>query len=143
MSKFYKVSEDAENRFFDVFNKKSFPVNIGFEFIGSEKQKSLIKITKLSEQYEFLLGKEVMVTINDDLMSVFDDESISILIEQELDKISISADSGKIKMIKPDVNTFSALITKYGIDKISKANQVEVLYQQQKSDKESEDEFII
>jgi hypothetical protein len=40
-----------------------------------------------------------MVTINDDLMSVFDDESIQILMEQEIDKISINIDSGKIKMV--------------------------------------------
>jgi hypothetical protein len=30
-------------------------------------------------------------------------------------------------MLKPDVNTFSSLISKYGFDKVSRANQVEVL----------------
>lgn len=140
MSKFYELSSDSIEIFNEVFNKKSFPVAIKFQFIGSESQKSLIKISKLSEQYVFLLGKELLVSINEDLMSVFDDESITILIEQEIDKVSIDIQSGKIKMIKPNLNTFSSLITKYGVDKVARANQVEELYDEQKNDKE---EFII
>jgi len=134
MSKFYEVSEDTQKEFFDVFNKKSFPISVGFQFIGSEKQKQLIKISKLADQYTFLLNKELLVSVNEDLFNVFDEESISILIEQEIDKISIETESGKIKMIKPDLSTFSALITKYGVEKVAKANQVEELYQQQKAD---------
>jgi hypothetical protein len=141
MSKFYEVSTDAIDQFNKVFNKKSFPIQVGFQFIGSEKQKHLIKISKLSEPYVFLLNKELLVSINEDLLNVFDEESIGILIEQEIDKVSIETESGKIKMIKPDLNTFSALITKYGVEKVAKANQVEELYQQQKADGTEEFSF--
>lgn len=137
MSKFYEVSDDTKKMFFDVFNKKSFPVAIKFQFIGNEKQKSLVKISKLTDQFSFLLEKELLVSINEDLVSVFDDESITILMEQEIDKVSIESDSGKIKMVAPDLNTFSSLISKYGVDKVSRANQVNDLYSKQKEDLES------
>lgn len=140
MSKFYEVSDDTEKVFFNVFNKKSFPVSVKFQFVGSESQKSLIKISKINDQFSFLLEKELLVSINEDLLNVFDDESITILVEQEIDKISIDTQSGKIKMIKPDLTTFSSLITKYGVDKVAKANQVEELYQQQTKD--GKEEFI-
>lgn len=140
MSKFYEVSKDTQDVFFKVFNKKSFPLSINFQFIGSESQKTLIKISKLPDQYGFLLGKELLISINEDLMSVFDEESITILIEQEIDKVSIESQSGKIKMIKCDLSTFSSLITKYGVDKVAKANQVEDLYHQQVKD--GKEEFI-
>ena len=140
MSKFYEVSQDTKDVFLKVFNKKSFPLAINFQFVGCENQKSLIKISKLSDQYIFLLNKELLVQVNEDLMSVFEDESITILIEQEIDKISIDTQSGKIKMIKPDLTTFSSLITKYGVDKVARANQVEELYQQQVKD--GKEEFI-
>ena len=130
MSKFYEVSEDTEKTFFNIFNKKSFPVSVKFQFIGCENQKTLIKIGKINDQFSFLLEKELLISVNEDLFSVFDDESITILIEQEIDKISIDTQSGKIKMIKPDLTTFSSLISKYGVDKVAKANQVEELYQQ-------------
>ena len=137
MSKFYEVSDDTKKMFFDVFNKKSFPVAIKFQFIGNEKQKSLVKISKLTDQFSFLLEKELLISINEDLVSVFDDESITILMEQEIDKVSIESDSGKIKMVSPDLNTFSSLISKYGVDKVSRANQVNDLYSKQKEDLES------
>jgi hypothetical protein len=140
MSKFYHVSEETIETFKSAFNKKSFPFNVGFQFVGSESQKNLIKISKLPDQFSFLLEKELLISINDELMSVFDQESIQILMEQEIDKISVNMDTGKIKMIKPDLTTFSSLINKYGIEKIAKANKVEELYAEQKQD--AEEDFL-
>lgn len=138
MAKFYKVSEETISTFRKIFTKKSFPFNVGFEFIGCESQKNLIKISKLPDQFSFLLEKELLVQINDDLMNVFDEESIQILMEQEIDKISVNMDTGKIKMVKPDLTTFSSLINKYGIEKIARANKVEELYSQQKEDNQED-----
>jgi len=138
MAKFYKISDDTISTFKAVFTKKSFPFNVGFEFVGCESQKNLIKISKLPDQFAFVLEKELLIQINEDLMNVFDEESIQILIEQEIDKISVNMDTGKIKMIKPDLNTFSSLINKYGIEKIARANKVEELYTQQKEDNQED-----
>jgi len=41
---FYEVSEDTINDFFEVFNKKTFPVKIDFQFLGHKKQKGLCNI---------------------------------------------------------------------------------------------------
>lgn len=142
MSKFYEVSDETIETFMKIFNKKAFPFNIGFQFIASESQKNLIKITKLPDPYAFLLGKELLVTINDELMSVFEDESIEILVEQEIDKVSHNMETGKIKMIKPDLNTFSSLINKYGIEKIARANKVEELYAEQREDAKNDEDFL-
>ena len=142
MDNFYEVSEDTIKTFFEIFNKKSFPVSIGFQFIGNEKQKELIKVTKISDPYAFLLKKEILVSINDDLMSVFDEESITILMEQEIDKININIETGKIKLVKTDLNTFSSIVNKYGVEKVARANKVEELYQEQKKDAKTDEEFI-
>lgn len=142
MDKFYEVSEDAIARFYEVFNKKSFPVSIKFQFVGCEKQKELIKVSKIADHFAFILQKEILVSINDDLMSVFDDESITILIEQEIDKININIESGKIKFVKTDLNTFSAIVNKYGVEKVARANKVEELYNEQKKDGKTDEEFI-
>jgi hypothetical protein len=76
-------------------------------------------------------------------LNVFEEESITILIEQEIDKVSMNIETGKIKLIKPDLTTFSALINKYGVDKIARANKVEELYQQQVKDGKQDEEFIV
>jgi hypothetical protein len=141
MSKFYFLSEDTIDTFMKVYNKKAFSISVNFEFVGSETQKSLIKITKLADQFAFILSKDVLVSINEDLMNVFDEESVQILIEQEIDKITTNIETGKIRLVKPDLTTFSGLINKYGIEKIAKANKVEELFAQQKQDQE--EGFII
>ena len=145
---FYEVSEDTITDFFEVFDKKSFPIKIDFQFLGHRKQKGLIKISKISDQYSAILAielgspRELLVTINEDLMDAFDEESRTILIEQEIDKINMNVESGKIKLVKTDLNTFASLVNKYGVEKVSRANQVESLFIEQKEDSE-DDEFIV
>lgn len=139
---FYELDETTEELFMDVFNKKSFPVNVKFQFIGSSKQKQLIKVGKIADDFAFVLRKELKVTINEDLLNVFDEESITILIEQEIDKININMESGKIKLVGTDLNTFSSIVNKYGVEKVARANKVEELYSEQQKDAKDE-EFII
>lgn len=131
---YYEISEDTIEKFNSIFNKKSFPISVKFQFLGYEKQKNLIKISKVPDQFAFVLQKDLLIMINEDLMNKFDDDSIEILMEQEINKISINIDSGKIKLVKPDLTTFSSLISKHGIEKVGRANQVEELYNQQLQD---------
>lgn len=138
---FYEVDETTEELFMNVFNKKSFPVNVGFQFIGSSKQKQLIKVAKISDDYAFVLKKELKVVINEDLLDVFDEESVTILIEQEIDKININMESGKIKLVGTDLNTFSSIVNKYGVEKVARANGTQELYAEQKKD--MDEDFIV
>ncbi|NDF17260.1 MAG: hypothetical protein EB079_04765 [Verrucomicrobia bacterium] len=142
MDRFYDLSQDTIDSFFSVFNKKSFPVSIKIEFIGDTKQKNLVKISKIADDYAFILQKELKVSINEDLLNHYDDESITILFEQEIDKINMNIESGKIKLVKTDLNTFSSLVNKWGVEKVARANKVEELYNQKKQDSRDE-EFII
>ena len=140
---YYEVDSSTEELFLEVFNKKSLPVNVKLLFQGNSKQKQLIKVSKISDQYSFALGKELLISVNEDLLNVFDDESITILIEQEIDKININMESGKIKLVGTDLNTFSSIVNKYGVEKVARANKVEELYHEQKADAKSDEEFII
>jgi hypothetical protein len=142
MDRFYELSEETINDFMTVFRGKSFPIEIKFQFIGDSKQKNLIKIAKIADDYSFILQKELKLTINEELLNAYDEESIQILFEQEIDKININLDTGRIKLVKTDLNTFSGLVNKYGVDKITRANGIEVLYQEQQRDGKNE-EFIV
>jgi hypothetical protein len=138
---YYEVDSSTEELFLEVFNKKSFPVNVRFLFQGNSKQKQLIKVTKIPDQYAFSLGKELLISINEDLLNVFDDESITILVEQEIDKININMESGKIKLVSTDLNTFSSIVNKWGVEKVARANGTQELYNQQKEDMDQD--FIV
>jgi len=134
MDRFNELSDDTIQEFMDIFNRKSFPLPIKFQFIGDSKSKNVIKIAKLPDDISFVLDKELKVIINEDLLNAYDEESITILFEQEIDRINHNIDSGKIKLVKTDLNTFSSLVNKYGVEKVTKANGVENLYREQKED---------
>jgi hypothetical protein len=133
MSKYYNLSEETLQKFKEVYDSKKVPFTLSFNFIGCE-QKQLIKISKVTEQYSMIINKDLNVIINDELMGTFDDEIITILMEQEIDRITINSDTGKIKLIKPDFVTFGGLIKKYGLEKVARANDIQELYDEQKQD---------
>jgi hypothetical protein len=140
-NKFYEISEETINIFMEIASQKCFN-EISFQFIGCDTQKTLIKISKLSEQYEFLLNKHILVSLNELLLHKFEPESIQILFEQELDKIHFNIETAKVKLIKTDINTFSTLIKKYGIEKISKANQLAEITAEKMVSNDFENDFI-
>jgi hypothetical protein len=78
-----------------------------------------------------------LVSINEDLMDAFDEESRTILIEQEINKINMNMTTGKIK-IAQTTRLDLDMINKYGIEKVGRANQVESLLVEQTDDQNSE-----
>lgn len=136
--RFVEISDEVKEHFNDVYLKKSFPFKIGFKFICDTKLKQMIKVQKLSDMYQFLIEKEILVLVNEDLYDRMDEESQNILFEQELDKIAINSESGKITMNKPDLVTFSPIMQKYGHEAVMRANQVETLASEQSEDLESQ-----
>lgn len=143
MDNFYELSEDTISDFFAIFNKKTFPITIKFQFLGDQKQKELIKIKSIAPNFSFITQKDLLVTINEDILNAFDEESITILFEQEIDKINMNIETGKIKLMKTDLNTFSSLVNKYGVEKVARANKVEELYKEQQKDATQDEEFIV
>jgi len=125
--RFDVVSDDIKEKFLDVYKQKTFQFDIKFKFVDDSKLKKVIEIKKIPDLYSFILEKEVLVLINEETFDKLDKDSQEILIEQEIDKISLNIETGKITMNKPDIVTFSPLISKHGIDKVAKANQVEDL----------------
>lgn len=141
MERYSELSEETIKDFMDIFERKSFPLPIKFQFIGDSKSKNVISIKKIPNDMAFVLDKELKVTINEELLEAYDDESINILFEQEIDKIEPNIDSGKIKIVKTDLNTFSSIVNKYGVEKVARANKVEELYNEQRQD--SNNEFLV
>ena len=122
---------------------KVLPLKIVWDIEALNQFKEILTyLEQQSNQAPKIVKKEILVSINDDLMSVFDEESITILMEQEIDKININIETGKIKLVKTDLNTFSSIVNKYGVEKVARANKVEELYQEQKKDAKTDEEFI-
>lgn len=123
-SKFSDISEDTEKFFNNLLKKINQPFVLKFLLINNEKLKTAIKIQKISEVYQHICKADVIVFFNEDIFDKLDNSAKEILLRQELDKISVNVESGKIKLVKPDVVTFSGILKKFGFEKVARANQL-------------------
>lgn len=116
------LSNDIENKFRDILKCKAINFNIKFIFLNDLNQRSLIKIRKLNRIYSFITKSDLLVTVNENIYDAMDENTINILFEQEIDKITIDVEKGVIKIIKPEINTFAGIVLKYGYDVVANAN---------------------
>ena len=132
--KFEDASEDVIEGFNLILQKLDLPFTFKACYLSSTKQKKMVTMKRLPAEYSKLLDKDVLIVFNESMYQPLDDLSKEILFEQEIAKISLDMENGNIKTVKPDLNTFSGLIKKWGIDAVAKANQVESLLSQQIDD---------
>ncbi len=139
-NKFEDISQDTQDFFDNLISKISLPYDLRYLLIHADRQKQIVKLHKLNEMMSFVTKYDVIVSFNENLFDVIEDETIKeILILQEIDKITVNIETGKITFVKPDVITFSGLINKYGMDAVARANQLDSLTTEQMQDKLTEE----
>lgn len=110
------VLKDTEDLFKKVLDQTSIPKSINFELIASNNMKDVGKVVKANEILKYMTEVDIIILLNENIFDRLESEQKTMILEELLAQVYWDADSGKIKLIKPDVNTFSLLIKKYGID---------------------------
>src|SRR5690606_20395873 len=125
MDNFYNVTEDFDKFFKDIWNNFYFNNNIRCVLVGNNKLKMPLKISKISDVYQYLTDKDILIQVNEDFFDAMDDNEIKrILLEQDLAKIEYDSESGKLKLKTHDFNSNSNIMLKWTPDKVFRANQV-------------------
>jgi hypothetical protein len=103
--------------------------------------KGAIKASIVPEIWKHVTEFDILIEINELIFTTIDGLALEILVRQELDKINMDLESGKIKFIKPDVFTFSGIIKKFGLDNVARANNLVNLMNDQQEDAAAETFF--
>jgi len=135
----YEVLGDDIIEYFDKIEKSfAYPMDLKFVFLANNKQKKLIKISKLNDVYSYLLDADLSVIFNEEYFNNFDDQAKQILIEQELDKIEFNMDKGTVLIKEPEINTSTGIIEKFTLKLVENANRLQKEFESQKKEKEKE-----
>jgi len=132
------LSEEIVDYFEKIEKTFVFPIDLKFVFLANSKQKKLIKISRLTDVYSYLLDADISVIFNEEYFNNFDDQSKLILIEQELDKIEFNIEKGTITLKEPEINTSSGIIEKFTLKLVENANRLQKEFESQKKEKEKE-----
>ena len=137
MANFEELNEEVIDYIKKVMLNFNLPVTLKYYYQDSIKQKKLMKISKIPEQYAIALGSDVMIHVNQSYFDNLDDEIKTILIEQELDKIEFNLEKGTFKIFaNGNLTTSTGLIDKYTYPQVYRANQTEKEFTFQQADKD-------
>lgn len=138
--KYYELSEDTLNFVENVVKDMSLPVMFNITYIGASKLKALIKLQKLSDALTHITnGTNLIIYINEDYFDALGEENSKILIYQELDRLEYNLETGNFKITKFKLQTNPGVLKKFGIDAVTKANQVAEVYAEQNEDTSSDE----
>lgn len=122
---FYDLDESIIDFFKKIEQEFVFAIDFKYTFIANNKQKKLITIKKIADDYAILLNSEIIVTVNDILFDKLDDEIKTILFEQELDKIIPNLEKGTFNISQPTLKTSMGVIKKHSYEQVERANETE------------------
>ena len=141
MDKYYELADETIALFHETVARLAFPMRINFKLIGHAKQKKLISIKKANDILEYVAQHQVIVFINQDLLDQLDVDptAINVLFTEELNNVQTNMDKGTIKIGKPDLNTSTSVIDKFGLDEVKRVKDLERLTQEQSAEKKEEE----
>lgn len=118
MAKFEKASDDAEKFFDDVKEKTTIPQWLEFKVLCNNKQKTPCEIFKNNELVEVLTeGVNFAVVFNEEIFDKLPDDMKEMVVVEKLAGVSVD-DNDKIGLVKPDFNTYTGVLQKYGHEPI-------------------------
>jgi len=140
MAKFEQASEDVEKLFDEVRNNTSIPHWVEFRVLCNNKQKGdPCKIFKTNDLIETLTeGVNFAVVFNEKIFTQLPEDMQIMAIDECLAGVGIS-DSDALSLEKPNFNTHTGVLQKYGHDPIIRLKEsVKSLYDSEKQKEEQE-----
>ena len=139
MAKFEKASEDAEKLFDEIREKTTIQQWVEFKVLCNNKQKTPCEIFKNNELVEILTeGVNFAIVFNEEIFDQLPDDMKEMVVVEKLAGVSVD-DNDKIALVKPDFNTYTGVLQKYGHDPIIRLKEsIKSLYdaKKQKDDEE-------
>lgn len=118
MSKFHEVLPDTQESFDKFIGQIESLNDVSITVIGNNRLKEVVyKVTKASDLLKYRSNDDVIILLNEEIFEQLDDDLQKMIIEEAVAQIYYDDEKGKVTIIKPDVNTFSLFLRKYGYEK--------------------------
>jgi hypothetical protein len=129
--RYYEVGEDIVEDLQALISKYvATTVKVDYSFVGDRKLKDLIKVSKITDKYAYLLNSPVLIEVNtllwDDLNGNGDeaDEAVLIKFKEAFEGISIDEASGKAKTSNATFTTTKGVLKKYDFESVDRAHKL-------------------
>lgn len=113
MAKYELPFEETQDLYNKIITKKELGNNVNITVLVNNKSKDIFKVNKANELLKFRTGDDIIIVLNEKIFDQLTPEQRVIVIEESLGSISYDLDKDKLVITKPDVVTFSGILSKH------------------------------
>ena len=138
MAKFEEPFEDTQDLFNEVIKTAGLDQYVNITILANNKAKEIFKINKANDLLKHRTGDDIIIVLNEKIFEGLTDEQRRIVIEESLASIHYDMENDKLLISKPDVVTFSGVLSKHTFEKWDALREsIKTLYA---AEKQAEDE---
>lgn len=123
MAKYEQLFEDTQELFSEVINKLELSKNLNIIILADNKAKDLFKVVKANPLLKYRTGDDVIIILNEHIFDQLPMDMKMIAIEESLAYIHYNLDKERLEILKPDITTFSGLLSKHGFENYQRLHE--------------------
>jgi hypothetical protein len=138
MARYEEPFEDTTDLYNKHIEKVGISQFINITVLTNNKAKDIYKVNKANELLKYRTGDDIIIVINENVLDKLDEADKEMIIEESISSIHYNLEKDKIEITRPDVVTFSGILSKHGFDKWNRVREtIKLLFE---SEKQTENE---
>jgi hypothetical protein len=113
MAKFEEPFEDTQALYNQAIDNAGLSNYVNITILANNKAKEIFKVNKAGELLKHRTGDDVIIVINESVLEQLTPEQQLIVVEESLAAISYDNEKEAVVISKPDVTTFSGVLSKH------------------------------
>lgn len=113
MAKFEEPFEDTQDLYNQAIDAAGLANYVNITILTCNTAKEIFKVNKASDLLKHRTGDDVIIVINEAVLEKLTPEQQLIVVEESLAAISYDTENDKLVISKPDVSTFSGVLSKH------------------------------
>lgn len=138
MAEYQEPFEDTTDLYKKYIEKAGLTNFINITILSNNKAKEIYKINKANELLRYRTGDDIIIVVNEIILDKLEDEDKEMVIEESISSIHYNTEKDRIEISKPDVVTYSGVLSKYGFDKWNKVRETIKLFFESEKQSDSE-----
>jgi hypothetical protein len=133
MARYEEPFEDTTDLYKKHLENAGLTTYINVTVLTNNRAKDIYKVNKANELLKYRTGDDIIIVINENVLDKLDDADKEMVIEESISSIHYNAEKDKIEISKPDVVTFSGVLSKHGFEKWNRVREtISLLFESEK-----------
>jgi len=120
MAKFEKPFETTRELFNNQIKVIGLHEQCKIDIVTNNRLKEIFKVTKANDYVKFKNGIDVIIFLNEQVFEYLEEPQRQLIIEESLAYIVYNNEKGIVEVKKPDVKTFSGVLSKFTYEQYAK-----------------------